>query len=115
MWCHQVSKAAAPDFIRPPERTKPLPNMNSNLAHRVLCRYGAEWSGRWCLDEPGETTLRLRNVHTHAISFVRVEVTLRGSTVFATMRMEPGPPFLHPPFRIENLTLETVQYRQSGA
>ena len=98
------------------QRSFHWPDERGDRALRVRLReYGSEWSGKWRPGELGETVLRLRNVHTRAVCFLRVEISVSGPTVFAVLRLEPGPSFLHPPFRLENLTLETLQIRQSGA
>lgn len=97
------------------QRSFHWPDERGERTLRVRLReYGSEWSGKWRPDEIGETVLRLRNIHTRAVCFLRVEISVSGPTVFAVLRLEPEPFFLHPPFRLENLTLETLQIRQSG-
>ena len=102
------------------------PNGRGDRSLRLRLReYGAQWSGRFSIDwDPStmgtgsghfEAALRLRNAHTHAVSFVRVEIALMGSTVQVTLGAVEGPPYHSQiPFRLKNETIHTFTFRQTG-
>ncbi|KAH9261499.1 hypothetical protein BASA81_000155 [Batrachochytrium salamandrivorans] len=74
--------------------------------------FGWEWSSGVEIDDcVGEFCARLRNRLTHAMYILRMEVQVEGPSIVVTLREEL--PQL-PPYRIDNLSLFTLRYRQVG-
>jgi hypothetical protein len=73
--------------------------------------YGWEWSCDFPIQNVGEFSVRLRNGHTHARHLARVEVCLVDSTLFIVFQAEQR---RLPPYRIENLSFETLHYHQEN-
>lgn len=114
-----TSASERADSIRPGERT-PYHWRDASAPREICVRfdeYGWIWSGGFSIDNIGEFYVRLRNEHTHAVYILRVDVSLDranpngSSTIFITFR--PELPSL-PPYRIDNLSLQTLRLYQVG-
>eukprot|EP00941_MAST-03F_sp_MAST-3F-sp1_P003449 g3449.t1 len=76
-----------------------------------LDEFGWEWSGGLSIDDVADSSLRLRNTHTHAAYVVRVETVIAEPTMVVIVR---PPAASGPPYRIENLSLDTLRFSQKG-
>lgn len=79
---------------------------------RNLCikfeEYGWEWSGQFAIEEPDDFILRLRNRHNHEEMLVHVIITLEEATLHVIFKDTT----YDPPYRIENLSFETISLYQ---
>ncbi|CAG9316922.1 unnamed protein product [Blepharisma stoltei] len=96
-----------------------LPNERSSF-HWPDCRrgraicvkledYGWAWSGKFLIEEPDDFVVRVRNLHTHEEILMHITITLEESTLHVIFQDTSH----SPPYRIENLSMETIEVNQS--
>jgi SHR-binding domain of vacuolar-sorting associated protein 13 len=82
------------------------------LKSRSICvrpeSYGWQWSGHFYIEGPDDFVMRIRNIHTHEEILIHITITLEDSTLHIIYQ-----DISHmPPYRIENLSMETLLISQ---
>lgn len=79
---------------------------------RSLClkleSYGWQWSGQFYIEGPDDFVMRIRNFHTHEEILVHITITLEENTLHIIFQDTSH----MPPYRIENLSMETFWISQ---
>jgi len=97
-----------------------LPNEKSKFhwpdafRERAICvkfeEEGWHWSGKFFIDEPDDFVLRVKNSYSHQEVLVHVTITLEDSTLHVILQDTS----FAPPYRIENLSMETIKLHQAN-
>lgn len=88
----------------------PDSNKNRSVCLRID-DYGWQWSGAFFIECPDDLVIRVRNSHTHEEVFVHITMTLEENTLHVILQ-----DISHmPPYRIENLSMETLVLQQLKA
>lgn len=71
-------------------------------------QYGWQWSGNFYIEFPDDFVIRICNSHSHEESLVHITITLEENTLHIIFQ-----DISHmPPYRIENLSMETLVFAQ---
>ena len=74
-------------------------------------QYGWNWSGNFYIDFPDDFVIRITNSHSHEETLVHITITLEENTLHIIFQ-----DISHmPPYRIENLSMETLVFSQVDA
>ena len=79
---------------------------------RAICirlePHGWQWSGQFYIEGPEDFVVRIRNTYTHEEILAHITITLEESTLHIIFQDTS----YMPPYRIENLSMETISIQQ---